>query len=291
MPTSAAAARAPADDTELATDSLGTLARREPEDRERGVELLAARLDTPMSVLGLLFLLVVLGQNVAGSPEVQRAFTIAGWVLWVVFAAEFLLRLWLAPSRWRFLRRNWWQVAFLILPMLRFLRGLALLRLVRAGRVLRVVRAGGVVSSAVRSSRSASRILSSRLGWVGAVSAIVVLASSQLLFTLGHYEAYGDALYAAALATIAGESLGLDGGLPRVLDVALLTYSVGVFAALAGTLGAYFFDAQRLAGQPPARHELDSSATAPPSPSGSSKLVSPTAAGSVSGSPDPSRAS
>lgn len=242
----------PADDAELATDSLGGLRRRAPEERERGVELLAARLDRPMSVLGVLFLLVVLGQNIAGSPEVQRSFTVVGWVLWVVFAAEFLLRLWLAPSRSRFLRRNWWQVAFLLLPMLRFLRGLALLRVVRAGRVLRVVRAGGVVSSAVRSSRSAGRILGNRLGWVAALSAIVVLASSQLLFTSGSYEAYGDALYAAALATIAGESLALDEGLLRVLDVALLTYSVGVFAALAGTLGAYFFDAARPSSAPPA---------------------------------------
>ena len=279
---------APADDAELATDSVATLRRRQPAERERGVELLAARLDRPMSVLGVLFLLVVLGQNVATSPGVQRAFTVVGWVLWAVFAAEFLLRLWLAPSRGRFLRRNWWQVAFLLLPMLRFLRGLALLRLVRAGRVLRVVRAGGVVSSAVRSSRSAGRILGSRLGWVAALSAIVVLASSQLLYTLGYYAAYGDALYAAALATIAGESLALEQGLPRVLDVALLTYSVGVFAALAGTLGAYFFDASRTSSAPASGQEP---VTAPPSASGSSKLSSPTAAGSVSGSPEPSRAS
>ena len=287
MPT----APAPADDAELATDTLGGLRRREPEERERGVELLAARLDRPMSLLGVLFLLVVLGQNVAASLTVQRVFTVVGWVLWAVFAAEFLLRLWLAPARGRFLRRNWWQVAFLLLPMLRFLRGLALLRVVRAGRVLRVVRAGGVVSSAVRSSRSAGRILGSRLGWVAALSAIVVLASSQLLFTLGYYEAYGDALYAASLATIAGEALALDEGLPRVLDVALLTYSVGVFAALAGTLGAYFFDASRASGTPPAGYVAGSSGTAPPSASGSSKLTSPTAAGSVSGSPEPRRAS
>jgi len=245
-----------ADDAELASDRVRDLARRDPDERERGIELLAARLDRPMSVLGVLFLLVVLGQNVATGPGVQRAFTVVGWVLWVVFVAEFLLRLWLAPSRTRFLRHNWWQVAFLLLPMLRFLRGLALLRLVRAGRVLRVVRAGGVVSSAVRSSRSAGRILGSRIGWVAAVSAIVVLGSSQLLFTLDYYASYGDALHAAALATIAGEPLGLDGGLVRLLDLALLTYSVAVFAALAGTLGAYFFDAQQVersrAAPPPA---------------------------------------
>ena len=239
-------------DAELADASLRELAKRSPEERERGIELLAARLDRPFTVLGLLFLLVVLGQNVASSPTVQRVFAVTGTVLWVLFVAEFLLRLWLAPARWRFLRHNWWQVAFLVLPALRFLRGLALLRVVRAGRVLRVVRAGGVVSSAVRSSRSAGRILSTRIGWVASLSAIMVLAASQLLFTLGFYDDYGDALHAAALATIAGEPLGLQQGSARLLEVALISYSVAVFAALAGTLGAYFFESQR-AGTSPAR--------------------------------------
>ncbi|MEX2291214.1 MAG: hypothetical protein WD794_12915 [Mycobacteriales bacterium] len=234
-----------AGDADLAADGVRKLARRPPDERERGIELLAARLDRPMSVLGVLFLLVVLGQTVSNSPAVQQGFTLVGWALWVVFVAEFLLRLWLAPSRGRFLRRNWWQVLFLLLPMLRFLRALALVRVVRAGRVLRFVRAGGVVSSAVRSSRSAGRILTTRIGWVAALSAIVVLAGSQLLFTLGFYDAYADALHAAALATIAGQPLGLEQGLARLVEVALVIYSVAVFAALAGTLGAYFFDAQR----------------------------------------------
>lgn len=232
-------------DAELASTRVRDLARSPDADRERGAELLAARLDRPFTVLGLLFLLVVLGQNVAESAAVQRVFAVVSTVLWALFVGEFLLRLWLAPSRLRFLRRNWWQVLFLALPMLRFLRGLALLRVVRAGRLLRVVRAGGVVSSAVRSSRSAGRILTGRLGWVAALSAIVVLAASQLLFTLGYYGSYGDALHAAALATVSGEPLGLPQGVPRLLEVLLVTYSVGVFAALAGTLGAYFFESQR----------------------------------------------
>ncbi|CAN5278425.1 hypothetical protein BH24ACT10_BH24ACT10_09550 [soil metagenome] len=236
---------APRTDAELVVTPVRELARRPDDERERGAELLAARLDRPFTVLGLLFLLVVLGQNVATSPGIQRVFTAVGTVLWVLFVGEFLLRLWLAPSKTRFLKRNWWQVLFLVLPALRFLRGLALLRVVRAGRLLRVVRAGGVVSSAVRSSRSAGRILTSRLGWVAALSAIVVLAASQLLFTLGLYDSYGDALHAAALATIAGEPLGLEQGLAKVLEIVLVVWSVGVFAALAGTLGAYFLQGER----------------------------------------------
>lgn len=205
--------------------------------RERWAEVVATRLDGPMTALGLIFLLVVLGQTVATSTAVQRPLAALGWLLWVVFVAEFGVRLWVAPSRGRFLRRNWWQVVFLALPMLRFVRLVLVLRAARAARV---------VSSAVRSSRSAGRVLSDRLAWLVAVSVIVVLASSQLLFAFGVYEVYGDALHAAALATITGNPMGQPDGLAKVLDVVLSIWSVGVFAALAGTVGAYFLEGRRV---------------------------------------------
>lgn len=204
--------------------------------RERWAEVVATRLDGPMSALGMIFLLVVLGQTVATASAVQRPLAVVGWLLWGVFVSEFALRLWVAPSRRRFLRRNWWQVIFLALPMLRFVRLVLVLRAARAGRV---------VSSAVRSSRSAGRVLSDRLSWLVAVSVIVVLAASQLLFAFGVYELYGDALHAAALVTIVGQPMGQENGLAKVLDVVLAIWSVGVFAALAGTLGAYFLEGRR----------------------------------------------
>ena len=199
--------------------------------RERWATVLAARLDGPMSALGIIFLFVVLGQTVATSPVLQDALTAVGWVLWAVFVAEFALRLYIAPARWAFLKRSWWQLVFLVVPMLRFLRLVAVLRLARVGRV---------VSSAVRSSRSAGRLVTSRLGWLGAVSVIVVLASSQLLFAFAPYESNGDALNASALATITGEPLPQDDAFSQVLEVVLAIYSVGVFAVLAGAFGAYF---------------------------------------------------
>jgi voltage-gated potassium channel len=207
--------------------------------RERWAQVVSTRLDLPMSVLGLIFLLVVLGQTVAGSPAVQRPLTAVSWLLWLVFVSEFLLRLWVAPSRRRFLRRNWWQVVFLALPMLRFVRLVLVLRAARAGRV---------VSSAVRSSRSAGRVMSDRLAWLAAVSVILILSASQLLFAFEVFDDYGDALHAAALATISGQPMGQDDGLAQVLDVLLAIWSVGVFAALAGTLGAYFLEGRREAG-------------------------------------------
>lgn len=207
------------------------MAGQTDQERQDWAERLAGRLDGPMSALGILFLFVVLGQTLARDPVLSAAFTTIGWVLWLLFVAEFALRLYVAPRRGRFLRRYWWQALFLVVPFLRFLRLV---------RLLRFVRVTGVVSSAVRGSRSAGRLLSSRLGWLLAVTAAVVLAGSQLVVVTGDYPDYAAALHDVAYATITGEPMSGDSRFVRVLEILLACYSVVVFAALAAALGAFF---------------------------------------------------
>ncbi len=210
---------------------------RPARERDEWAASVLDRLTPVMAALGLIFLLVVVGEQLArtGSP-VSLALTVLGWALWVVFVVEFLARMVVASSTVAFLKHNWWQVLFLALPFLR------VLRLVRA---LRFLRAARVVSSAVRSSRSAHRVLGSRLGWLTAFWAIVVLTTSQVLYVLADFDGYGEALHATALATITGEPLGRTDGLSLVLDVALAIFSVVVFATVAASLGAYFLDDRR----------------------------------------------
>ena len=207
------------------------------EEELRRNEEVARRLDKPMGALGVVFLLVVLGQTVATDPPIVAVLSVLAWVLWAAFVAELLFRAHLAKDRGRFWRRNWWQVVFLALPFLRFVRALALLRTLRVARVARL---GSIMSSAVRGSRSAGRLLSGRLAWLGVVTSIVVLAVSQLMQLLGLYDSYAVALHDTAMATVTGDALQADGGFARITEVVLATYSVVVFATLAGSLGAYF---------------------------------------------------
>jgi len=198
-------------------------------------EAIATRLDTPITVLGVVFVLVVLAQTTSSpSGSLAVALEVASWVLWAVFVAEFVLRLVIAPSTTAFLRRNWWQLLFLAVPFLRFLR---VVRLVRAGRLVRLVR---VVSSAVRSTRSARRALSGRLASLAAVTAVVILAASQMLYLLEVFDTYGEALAATALATISGEPLEQATATAWTASVLLALYSVVVFGSVAGSIGAYF---------------------------------------------------
>lgn len=192
---------------------------------------LAHRLDRPMGVLGLIFLFVVLGQSLAQKTWLTTTLGVLAWLLWAVFVGEFLFRAISARDKRRFWWRNWWQLLFLVLPFLRFARALVLLRSARVG---------GVVSAAVRGSRATGKLLTSRIGWLAAVTGVVVLASSQLLYVLGSYDSYGVALHDAALATVTGEPLTASGNAARVLEVVLAVYSVAVFATLAAALGAFY---------------------------------------------------
>lgn len=225
-------------------------ARRRIEEAEQLsiAEELARRLDRPMGVLGVLFLFVVLGQLLAEDPGLLAFLNVVGWLFWAVFVGEFLLRAYIARFSAAFWKRNWWQVLFLLLPFLRFFRALQAVRLIR---LTRLARAGSVLSAGVRGSRSAGRLLSSRIGWLAALTGVVVLVSSQLLYILGAYPDYGPALSDAAMSTITGRELSAEGGFPRVLEVVLAAYSVGVFATLAGSVGAYFLRGADAAGQTP----------------------------------------
>ncbi len=151
-------------------DTVSAPPTSEPTEQPGRVETaenLAARLDRPMGVLGVLFLFVLLGQLLVTEPTWSRALTITGWMFWIVFVAEFILRAYIARFQAAFWRRNWWQVIFLLVPFLRFVRALQAVRLLRVARVARV---GSIVSAGVRGSRSAGRLLSSRIGWLAAVT-------------------------------------------------------------------------------------------------------------------------
>lgn len=216
------------------------------DERLDSAELLASRLDRPMGYLGLIFLFVVLGQLLVTELRWVLALNIAGWVFWVIFVGEFLLRAFIAHFHVRFWKRNWWQVIFLLVPFLRFFRALQSLRLVRMVRLTRLTRAGGILSAGVRGSRSAGRLLSSRIGTLAAVTLVVILAASQLLYAFETSAGYGTVFYETALATITGSGFTNQSVLARFVHVVLATYSVAVFATLAGSLGAFF-----LKGDPP----------------------------------------
>lgn len=210
------------------------IASRSPSERLRLAEAVERRLDPAMGMLGIVFALVVVAEAfVRPAGTLGTAVTWAGWSLWAVFVIEFLARLAIAPSKGGFLKKNWWQALFLAFPFLRIFRVL---------RAARIARAGRLVSGSLRAGRTAAGALTGRIGWLLGVTAVVILAFSQLLFEFGGYDSYGDSLFEAAMAAITGEALSAGSTLARVSSVALALYSVAVFASLAAAVGAFFVE-------------------------------------------------
>ena len=102
---------------------------------ERATEL-------PMLCLAIAFIPVLIIPWVFGlSPAWDSAFEAANWAIWVVFAFELVVKVYLAPQRLAYLRGHWFDVVIVVLPFARPLR------IARSARVLRVARLARVVSA------------------------------------------------------------------------------------------------------------------------------------------------
>jgi hypothetical protein len=78
-------------------------------------------------------------------------------VITAIFVTEFVVRIYGAASRWRYLRRHWIDI-LAVLPSLRYLRLLGLARLAILLRLLRIVRLGLIARSLIDANRAAGQI-------------------------------------------------------------------------------------------------------------------------------------
>lgn len=216
----------------------------EPSDRERLATLLERRLDIPMAVLAVVWAALVAYELIAPREQLG-ALSVAGNVIWALFAVELLAKLIVSGRPFRFLSRHWPSVLFLVLPLLR------VLRIVRALRAVRVLPAARVLGSSYRAVGTARGLMAGRLQFLAVVTGIVVFGGGQLLFVLergrdGALTSLGDALWWSANAAISGsivyEPVTLAG---RLLMLVMTAYALVVFASLAATLGAFFVESRQ----------------------------------------------
>ena len=228
----------------------------EQESRWQALEQLDDWLRAPMIVLSLAWLAIVVAELTVGASELLGVF---GTLIWIVFIAEFALRLTLAPDKSIFLRKNWLTVLALIVPALRLFRALAVFRAARALRGLRLVR---IVGTANRSMNALKSTLRRRgFGYVVALTLAVVAlgAAGMLSFEEGAFEDYGHAFWwTGMLVTTIGSDywpVTLEG---RVLSALLALYGLAVFGYIAATFASFFIgrDAQAPEGEVAGAAEL-----------------------------------
>ena len=196
-----------------------------------------------MVLLSLVWLGIVI-LELAGTDN--TLLSLLATAIWLVFIAEFLVRLSLAPDKTEFVRGNWLTLVALIVPALRLFRALAVFRAARLLRGARLVRVVGTVNRSMTALRRALRRRG--FGYVLALTLVVLLvgAAGMLSFepaspSAPGFRSYGDALWWTGMLLA---SLGTDfwpqSVEGRALSAMLALYGLAVFGYLTATFASYF---------------------------------------------------
>jgi voltage-gated potassium channel len=215
-------------------------------DRGEAFERFSRAVDGPLTVLALAMIpLVVLPLVMDLSPGTEAAVLAVDYLIWAVFAAEYAIKLYLAPSRRQFIARHIPDLIIVVVPMLRPLR---VLRSVRLLRLLRLTLLTGLAAKGLREARS---ILRHRgLNWVLLIVLVLnlIAAAMVLEFEGGNPEAniasYPDALWwAVTTITTVGYGDRFPMSSPgRAVAVVLMIAGIAMFGVITATIAAYFVE-------------------------------------------------
>ena len=226
-------------------DPDGTLVR----ERRALLAEVEAWLDTPMLVLAFVWLALLVVELVGRLTPGLEAF---GTAVWIVFIADFLLRVWIAPAKLDYLRANWLTAVALLLPALRVVRIVRVVRLVRLGRAARGLRLLRLFTSLNRGMRALRDIMGRRrFGYVVLLTVLVTLAGAAGMYAIEDrrvFATYGDALWwTAMMMTTMGSDAWPRTAEGRLLCLALALYAFAIFGYVTATLASFFVaqDARR----------------------------------------------
>lgn len=203
-------------------------------------------LDTPMLVLGFVWLALLVLELWRGlTPALERA----GIVIWVVFIVDFLLRFILVPEKRQYLKKNWLTAISLIVPALRALRVFRVMRILRFSRATRATRLVRVLGSINRSMAGLGRTFGRRgFGYVVALTLVVLLAGAAGMFAFerdvsdpsGIHD-FGTALWWTAMVlTTMGSAYFPKTPEGRALCLLLALYAFTIFGYVTATLATFF---------------------------------------------------
>ncbi len=203
------------------------------ESRLRSIEQVT---DLPLTVLAIILIPLLVLPWLFELPEaLVRSFEAGDYLIWGVFAAVFTLKLWVAPQRLSFVRKNWIEAALVVLPMLRPLRAM------RALRLARVVTAIGFnleVSERLFAQRSTRIVAALTVALLVGGAALVLAAERDA--DGSNIKNFGDALWWAAVTVT---TIGYGDHFPvtaagRGIALALTLIGIAVVSTLTAAIAA-----------------------------------------------------
>jgi voltage-gated potassium channel len=204
----------------------------------------AAAVDGPLTVLAVGWLpVLVVPLVVRVSAGTADALDTVDYAVWAVFAVEYVVKLYLSPSRWSFVIHHLVDLLVIAVPVLRPLRTL---RALRALRALRIARAALILSSALKRARELLThhglhyVLLCVLAIIGLCSAMELAFEQHAPGATIHN--FGDALWwsAVTVTTVGyGDKYPVSAG-GRGVAVVLMITGIGLVGVLSATVASYF---------------------------------------------------
>ena len=214
------------------------------QERESLLEQLENWLETPLLILGFVWLALLIYELVW---NLSPALELLGTIIWIIFILDFALKFILAPKKINYLKSNWLTALSLIVPTLRVFRIFRVFRILRAARAARGLRLFRVLTSLNRGMKSLGASFGRRgFGYVVALSLIVCFAGAAGILAFeneveGGIKTYGEALWwTAMLLTSIGSEYFPKTVEGRVLCFILALYGFAVFGYVTATLATFF---------------------------------------------------
>jgi voltage-gated potassium channel len=196
------------------------------------VERWERRADVPLILLALAFLVAYAWPVIDPrlDADLRTVLSVVSWTVYVAFAADFAVRLLLADERRRYALHHWYDVALIVLPMLRPLR---LLRLLAFARVLNRSAVGSLVGQVF------AYVVGTAIMAVG-LGAIAMLDAEQDAPD-ANIKSFGDAVWWACTTVM---TVGYGDRYPvttqgRLVAVALMIVGIALVGAVTASVAAW----------------------------------------------------
>lgn len=189
-------------------------------------------MEVPLLLMALAFLVAyawpVLDPRL--EPDLLTMLEVASWTLWAAFGIDFVTRIALADERRDYVQRHWYDVALIVLPVLRPLR---LLRLLALARILNRSAAGSLVG----------RVTAYVVGTAATAMALgaIAMLDAEREAEGANITSFGDALWWSSTTVT---TVGYGDSYPvttegRVIAVALMIVGIAMVGAITASVAAW----------------------------------------------------
>jgi voltage-gated potassium channel len=234
-----------------ATRHLLPLEDRESVSRQVRFESFAAKTELPIAALAFLIAPVLVIEGHAKTELVRDLARAANWIIWLVFCAEYVIKVRLAPDRKKYICTAWWDLVIVILatpvPLSGVFSG-------APSRIVGFVRFLRGASIAALGLRMRSHILRpNRLHYAAITTGAVITLGALGIFAVEHginprIQTFGDAIW---WSIVTATTVGYGDVSPitpegRLIAIGLMLLGIAFIGVFTATVSSFFFDQGRV---------------------------------------------